>query len=152
MRIFETIESPKPPAISKRPPGQRWTKGEVETIINRAATEDLGHIAETVGISYRKLVSLLRRNYVSIRQLKSDREACARGGRVHCGALLQDSPIPGHTRPFLGYGMKAIAAKPVTGCSWPVGDPQKDGFAFCGRLRKGGSSYCGMHDDIAWER
>ena len=158
MRISGMAESdaqncvPSAALAFKRPSGQRWTKAEIEAVISRAATEDLDHIAKSVGTSYRKLVSLLRRNYVSIRQLKSDREACARGGRTNYTGWSQDTPIPGHSRPYLGYGMRAIATKPASGCSWPIGDPQKEGFVFCGRRRKDGSSYCGMHDGVAWER
>jgi hypothetical protein len=30
-------------------------------------------------------------------------------------------------------------------CRWPIGDPQADGFHFCGKPKQGGRSYCEFH-------
>lgn len=35
-------------------------------------------------------------------------------------------------------------------CRWPLGDPQSEGFAFCGRPKTGGASYCEHHAGIAY--
>lgn len=34
-------------------------------------------------------------------------------------------------------------------CKWPIGDPQKDGFSFCGR-RRGEGPYCAEHHKRAY--
>jgi GcrA cell cycle regulator len=38
------------------------------------------------------------------------------------------------------------------GCRWPIGEPDQDGFGFCGRLRAGASSYCAGHAPMAVRR
>ena len=35
-------------------------------------------------------------------------------------------------------------------CKWPIGDPSRDGFSFCGR-RKGDGPYCADHARIAYQ-
>jgi GcrA cell cycle regulator len=37
-------------------------------------------------------------------------------------------------------------------CRWPIGEPDQDGFGFCGRLRTGQSSYCAGHAPMAVRR
>jgi len=37
-------------------------------------------------------------------------------------------------------------------CRWPIGEPDKDGFGFCGRLRTGHPSYCAGHAPMATRR
>jgi GcrA cell cycle regulator len=37
-------------------------------------------------------------------------------------------------------------------CRWPIGDPDQDGFGFCGRLRSGHGSYCAGHAPMAVRR
>lgn len=34
-------------------------------------------------------------------------------------------------------------------CRWPIGDPHKDGFRFCGRQAERGA-FCGEHGDVAY--
>ncbi len=34
-------------------------------------------------------------------------------------------------------------------CRWPIGDPKKDGFHFCGRQRRTGDAYCCHHEVVA---
>jgi GcrA cell cycle regulator len=36
-------------------------------------------------------------------------------------------------------------------CRWPVGDPQDDGFHFCGQRRADGLPYCEQHARIAFQ-
>ena len=38
------------------------------------------------------------------------------------------------------------------GCRWPIGEPDQDGFGFCGRLRTGAGSYCAGHAPMAVRR
>lgn len=37
-----------------------------------------------------------------------------------------------------------------TDCRFPLGDPAKDDFAFCGAAVKAGSSYCGFHGSLCY--
>jgi GcrA cell cycle regulator len=37
-------------------------------------------------------------------------------------------------------------------CRWPIGDPDKDGFGFCGRLITSAGSYCTGHASMAVRR
>lgn len=36
-------------------------------------------------------------------------------------------------------------------CHWPIGDPQKEDFCFCGHDHRAGSPYCDYHSRIAYE-
>jgi GcrA cell cycle regulator len=38
------------------------------------------------------------------------------------------------------------------GCRWPIGEPDQDGFGFCGRQRSGAGSYCAGHAPMATRR
>lgn len=38
------------------------------------------------------------------------------------------------------------------GCRWPIGEPDQDGFGFCGRSRLGASSYCAGHAPMSVRR
>lgn len=40
---------------------------------------------------------------------------------------------------------RTIATLEATECRWPIGDPQKPGFRFCGHIRVPGSPYCEFH-------
>jgi GcrA cell cycle regulator len=37
-------------------------------------------------------------------------------------------------------------------CRWPIGDPQEDGFGYCGRSREEHASYCCHHAGLAVQR
>ena len=36
------------------------------------------------------------------------------------------------------------------GCAWPIGEPRRPGFRFCGAARQPGRSYCAGHVRIAY--
>jgi len=36
-------------------------------------------------------------------------------------------------------------------CKWPIGDPSKDDFYFCGRVSEAGVPYCAHHCKIAYQ-
>ncbi len=36
-------------------------------------------------------------------------------------------------------------------CKWPIGDPAKDGFSFCGRRMGEDGPYCGEHAQLAYQ-
>lgn len=35
-------------------------------------------------------------------------------------------------------------------CRWPIGDPRDDNFCFCGKVVRGGQTYCEEHSNIAY--
>jgi GcrA cell cycle regulator len=37
-------------------------------------------------------------------------------------------------------------------CRWPIGDPKREGFGFCGQARLEGVSYCSRHAMVAFRR
>ncbi|HEY2706657.1 MAG TPA: GcrA family cell cycle regulator [Caulobacteraceae bacterium] len=37
-------------------------------------------------------------------------------------------------------------------CRWPIGEPDQEGFGFCGRLRSGPGAYCAGHAPMATRR
>src|SRR4051794_12902118 len=37
-------------------------------------------------------------------------------------------------------------------CSWPIGDPSKSDFHFCGAKREPGQSYCAEHISLAYQK
>lgn len=41
--------------------------------------------------------------------------------------------------------VEAVLALGPHDCRWPIGDPQRPGFRFCGAARREGSSYCRRH-------
>jgi GcrA cell cycle regulator len=36
-------------------------------------------------------------------------------------------------------------------CRWPIGDPSKPDFHYCGELPQSGRVYCGMHEDMSYQ-
>jgi GcrA cell cycle regulator len=36
-------------------------------------------------------------------------------------------------------------------CRWPIGDPQRDGFGYCGARSLTGRPYCEAHAKLAYE-
>lgn len=36
-------------------------------------------------------------------------------------------------------------------CKWPIGDPNSDGFTFCGRAARGDGPYCAEHAAVAYQ-
>jgi hypothetical protein len=51
--------------------------------------------------------------------------------------------------------MKIAAQQPIREgrtCSWPIGDPSKSDFHFCGAKRDAGQSYCAEHISLAYQK
>lgn len=46
--------------------------------------------------------------------------------------------------------MASVMALTARMCRYPIGDPKKPGFGFCGAKKQEGSSYCGFHHRICW--
>ena len=36
-------------------------------------------------------------------------------------------------------------------CKWPIGDPAKVDFHYCGKLPESGQIYCGTHYDLGYQ-
>lgn len=47
-------------------------------------------------------------------------------------------------------GVSLIDLKPSQ-CRWPLGDPQEEGFGFCGDHRLSGLPYCSEHAQVAYQ-
>ena len=46
--------------------------------------------------------------------------------------------------------MKPLDDLEHTDCRWPIGDPKKAGFGFCGEPRQHGKPYCAAHCKLAY--
>ncbi|MEO1552943.1 MAG: GcrA family cell cycle regulator [Pseudomonadota bacterium] len=46
-------------------------------------------------------------------------------------------------------GVGAVYALRDSHCKWPIGEPGKAGFHFCGKQSKEGSPYCAGHQQMA---
>jgi hypothetical protein len=62
---------------------------------------------------------------------------------------LQHAPPP----PLLPSTPSAISVVKLTGCmcKYPIGDPKKDDFTFCGEPAMAGRPYCEAHSQIAYD-
>lgn len=47
-----------------------------------------------------------------------------------------------------GISLMELPHAPTGRCRWPLGDPLKPGFSFCGKRCEG--TYCRGHDQLAW--
>ena len=79
--------------------------------------------------------------------------------RVSAGGLLRPAtPRPAPTprlAPRIVFEVVATASiQSLTthACRWPIGEPDKDDFGFCGRLITGAGSYCAGHASMAVRR
>ena len=63
-------------------------------------------------------------------------------------SLPPAEPTPDCRRP----ATIAIESLTAQSCRYPIGDPRKPGFRFCGRRRTAGSSFCAEHHRIVWKR
>jgi GcrA cell cycle regulator len=51
---------------------------------------------------------------------------------------------------FVEGGGKSLLQLAANECKWPIGDPRKAGFCFCGAKRVEGFPYCYGHARIAY--
>jgi GcrA cell cycle regulator len=47
-------------------------------------------------------------------------------------------------------GSAAVLALQPWACKWPIGDPHRPGFTFCGRPALEGEVYCDQHCRLAY--
>jgi GcrA cell cycle regulator len=126
--------------------GRRWTTGELTEIVAALAALRTSDIANIMGVNPKALRSALRRNGISLRAL---REQAAKGELTQgIGVVVRRSTAG----PSAVYAADALVQLDDSACRWPVGDPAKPGFHFCGAQRSGHRSYCRKHLSQASER
>ncbi len=124
---------------------RRWTTGELTEIVTALATLSTNEIARALGVNPKALRSALRRNGISLRAIRQcNKKANASEG---LGLVVRRSTAG----PSAVYGAAALAMLPEGACRWPLGDPSKQDFAFCGAARSGRASYCRHHLVKAFE-
>lgn len=57
--------------------------------------------------------------------------------------VSEEISTPKHT------GAAAVYALRESNCKWPIGEPGKKGFHFCGERKQEGSPYCSHHKQEA---
>jgi GcrA cell cycle regulator len=102
-------------------------------------------IAQTLGVNPKALRSALRRHGISLRLL---REFGKKTAKERIGFSVRRSAAG----PSALYGATALAALEETACRWPIGDPSKPSFSFCGAGRVGRAAYCRRHLAKAFEK
>jgi len=125
---------------------RRWTTGELTEIVAALATLRTSDIARSIGVNPKALRSVLRRNGISLRTL---RQHAKKGEPLEGIGLVVRRSKAG---PYATYGAVALTALDDHACRWPLGDPSKPDFAFCGAPRSGRASYCCDHLSKAFER
>lgn len=62
-------------------------------------------------------------------------------------------PEPEFSAPIVmdGGDMATVATIKNNMCKWPIGDPAKDDFHFCGQNTSAGKSYCTYHAKLAFQ-
>lgn len=73
-------------------------------------------------------------------------------GKVH-RMKLPSRPSPLKVQPLREHGGKGRFAKKIaSACKWPVGDPKRPDFHFCGKEPVPGKPYCESHLGMAHSR
>jgi hypothetical protein len=125
---------------------RRWTAGELTEIVAALSMLRTSVIAQVMGVNPKALRSALRRHGISLRALRKRAE---KAENYQGTGLLLRRPAAG---PSAIYGAAALAFLPDGACRWPLGDPAKPGFAFCGAPRLGRRPYCSSHLGQALQR
>jgi GcrA cell cycle regulator len=139
-----------------------WTEDRIETLI-RLWRE--GHSASQVarqlgGVSRSAVIGKVHRMGLAGRdtpsRLRTPDDHTARRDRASAGGVRRIAPgreaRPGpHAAraPFDVAPTASIVTLTEAGCRWPIGEPDKPGFGFCGRLKTGHGAYCAGHSPMA---
>jgi GcrA cell cycle regulator len=67
-------------------------------------------------------------------------------------------PVP-HPQPIVGPPLRKLAKRRLittltlssSTCKWPIGDPAKADFHYCGQLPQSGRPYCDTHDQMSYQ-
>jgi GcrA cell cycle regulator len=65
--------------------------------------------------------------------------------------LVPSAPVPFQELDIPIAERKTVETLTETSCRWPIGDPQKPDFHFCGRPKITGLSYCDHHARVAFQ-
>jgi hypothetical protein len=124
---------------------RRWTAGDLTEIVTALATLSTNEIARTLGVNPKALRSALRRHGISLRAVReyAKKTSVSEG----MGVVVRRSTAG----PSAVYGAAALVLLPDGACRWPLGDPSKPDFGFCGAARLGRASYCRHHLAQAFE-
>ena len=88
-----------------------------------------------------------------ISQTSEKRVAAEKAAKVVAEPVKSVIPEPEMITPVLtadGDGMNVATIKNNM-CKWPIGDPAKDDFQFCGQTSLSGKSYCSYHARLAFQ-
>ncbi|HYE00575.1 MAG TPA: GcrA family cell cycle regulator [Alphaproteobacteria bacterium] len=150
------------PKRSPSPSG--WTVGRVE-VLERLWREgaSASQVARVLGCSRNAVIGKVHRLGLS----KDGRHAAARPRNAppkpSAGRMASRRTPPQGTAAGRPVEAMALRAEILPGlvmrlerlgpraCRWPIGDPQQEGFAFCGRQADGGA-YCAAHASLAHPR
>ncbi len=73
----------------------------------------------------------------------------ARRAEPIAAAPMRADPIP--VSAFEETGSATVLTLGAHMCKWPIGDPSRDGFAFCGRASGKDGPYCAHHAQVAYQ-
>ena len=77
------------------------------------------------------------------------------GGQRRAATVRATPTLPRPPAPRVVFEVAATATihnLTQHACRWPIGEPDQDGFGFCGRLRTDHGSYCNGHAAMAVRR
>jgi hypothetical protein len=123
---------------------KRFTSAEFNAILNSLAVGCTEAVAADLGITPRALLKILGSEGISLRKL---RKTAATTEPVAGGLSIRRSI----GAPAAVYGAAALEMLPDCACRFPIGDPSKPDFSFCGAPKVAGRSYCRHHMGIAYE-
>jgi hypothetical protein len=119
-----------------------WSQKDLEEIKRALPVTSSEEIARRFGVKVKSLRSVLRRYQISIRHTRRS----GRPRRAVEGLRVRRSASGAAAT----YGAEALAQLPDHACRWPIGDPAKPDFRYCGALRASVlSSYCATHREKA---
>jgi GcrA cell cycle regulator len=147
-----------------------WTDEQYEKA-KKLAEEGLS--ASEIGIHLGKtrnaVLGKLHRNGIEKRVRKESRKDTKRGRRpkrqfvlfhqmglidknsqVRRAHLVQDGYVPKPEDPAPEHQRKTVETLEENSCRWPIGDPLKPEFHFCGADRVEGLPYCSRHCAVAY--
>ncbi|HWO07298.1 MAG TPA: GcrA family cell cycle regulator [Candidatus Paceibacterota bacterium] len=85
------------------------------------------------------------RDFARPKDLSSPQQAALQGSEIEAPAEVAELVVPIQER-------KYIDTLEARDCRWPIGDPQHEGFHFCGRKRVCALPYCELHLRRAFQR
>ena len=112
-----------------------WTAERTEILVKlRKKHQPVSIMVERLGITRNAIIGKLHRLGLSVARI-----------RKPVPTLIAPEPRPAR----VGVTLLELTSKT---CRWPLGDPQQEGFAFCGEVILEGCPYCNGHAKIAYNR